>query len=43
MMKMKFETAKEWYAACAAMVREGCTFEAYKWDGNWYIEFTGGF
>jgi hypothetical protein len=40
---MTFDTAKEWYEACAAMVREGVTFSAFREGSYWKIEFDGGF
>lgn len=47
MMTMKFSTEKAWHEACAAMVREGVTFEAYEIGmanaHAWVIEFTGGY
>jgi hypothetical protein len=43
MAKMKFDNAEAWYAACAAMVREGMTFHAYAEGNGWVLEFTGGY
>lgn len=42
-MKITFQTKEEWYKGIAAMVREGVTFEASDWGGNYTIEFTGGY
>jgi len=45
-MKMTFWTAESWIAACAALVREGVTFDAFE-PGHgvttWEINLTGGY
>lgn len=40
---MRFHDRSEWHRAVAAMVREGVTFEAYKTNEFYIIEFTGGY
>lgn len=42
-MKIKFQTREEWYKGIAAMVREGVMFDASDWNGEFLIEFSGGY
>lgn len=42
-MKAKFETPEAFHAAIAAAVMAGLTFDAYERDGEYTIEYTGGY
>lgn len=40
---VKFESRKDWFMCIAAMVREGITFEAFDFNNEYIIVFTGGY
>lgn len=42
-MKITVETIKDFVEIVSGLVRESINFKAYKQNGNWVIELTGGY